>query len=89
MHGTRTLMRTVSTTSDLTSIWADTETRLPAGWQLDGLRCASTGLTPDQRSREWVAVAVGPGGEQRSLRSLELEDALRGLATEFETAPEH
>ena len=70
--------------NDLTSVWAEVETRLPPGWTLDGLRCASTGLSPAQRSEDWIAVAAGPEGEVRTHRAAEPESALRGLATTFE-----
>ena len=33
-------------------VWAEVEEQLPPGWRLDGLRCASTGLTPEERSEE-------------------------------------
>jgi hypothetical protein len=35
---------------------------LPAGWLLDGVRCASSGLEPDQRSDAWQAVARAADG---------------------------
>jgi len=35
---------------------------LPAGWLLDGVRCASSGLKPDQRSDAWQAVARAADG---------------------------
>ncbi len=46
----------------LARAWAATDAGLPLGWGLDSLRCASTGLTPEARSAEWLAVAIGPGG---------------------------
>ncbi len=46
----------------LARAWAATDAELPLGWGLDSLRCASTGLTPEARSAEWLAVAIGPGG---------------------------
>lgn len=51
-------------TAKLAEAWADTEQRLPEGWSLDGLRCASMGLGLEDRSDDWVAVAVGPGAEE-------------------------
>ncbi len=71
-------------TTDLSRVWAEVEEQLPPGWQLDGLRCASTGLMPEDRSEEWVAVAIGPGDETRTCRAAEPEDALRGLTTVVE-----
>ena len=43
--------------------WASAEAALPQGWFLQGIRCASTGLSVDQRSELWVAEACGPAGE--------------------------
>ena len=68
--------------TDLSRVWAEVEEQLPAGWRLDGLRCASTGLAPANRSEDWVAVAIGPGGEQLSYRAAEPDEALRGLVIE-------
>ena len=48
---------------DLTAAWSEAQAALPAGWTVDSLRCASTGLSPEQRSEDWVARAVGPGGD--------------------------
>lgn len=73
-----------SDTNAMTQAWADAEAKLPAGWQLDGLRCASTGLTPDKRSEEWIAVAIGPDGEERLHQAVEPASALSGLASSFE-----
>jgi len=36
---------------------------LPDGWQLDSLRCMSTGLNAEQRSTDWCALAVGPNDQ--------------------------
>lgn len=71
---------------DLTETWNATQVRLPDGWRLDGLRCASTGLRPEDRSDEWIAVAVGPTGEERSYRSSDPVGALRGLAEAFSSS---
>jgi len=30
---------------------------------LDGIRCTSTGLSPEQRGEGWRALAAGPAGE--------------------------
>lgn len=69
--------------TELTQVWAEVERRLPPGWELDGLRCASTGLAPGSRSDDWVAVARGPRDEIREFRAGQPEEALRGLATLF------
>ena len=74
----------MSETMDMSRVWAEVEEQLPTGWRLDGLRCASTGLTPEERSEEWVAVAIGPEGETRTCQAAEPDLALRGLARVFE-----
>lgn len=48
--------------TDLTEAWNATATKLPPGWRLDGLRCTSTGLGPEQRGDAWRAVAVAADG---------------------------
>jgi len=68
----------------LTAAWTTAEATLPAGWRLDSLRCASSGLEPDQRSTDWIAVAVGPGDAERTFRARDALSALSGLASSFE-----
>ena len=68
-------------TRDLAHLWADTAASLPAGWELGGLRCASTGLAPEDRSEEWVAVATGPHGQEEQHRAADPVLALEGLAS--------
>ena len=70
-------------TDTLGAAWLAAQERLPDGWQLDGLRCASSGLSPEQRSDDWVAVAMGPAGEQRTHRAADPFDALTGLTESF------
>jgi hypothetical protein len=65
---------------DLAKTWAETEASLPTGWELGGLRCASTGLTPEQRSEEWVAVASGPDGQEVHHQAVDPIAVLQGLA---------
>ncbi len=69
---------------DLSRAWAEVQAGLPAGWSLDGLRCASTGLGPDQRSDDWIAVAVGPGAVVREARANDPVAALAALASAFQ-----
>jgi hypothetical protein len=64
---------------DLAGTWAEIEAQLPSGWELGGLRCASTGLTPDERSEEWVAVASGPDGQEVRHQAVDPIAALKGL----------
>ena len=66
-------------TNDLTAAWARVQAALPEGWTLDGLRCASAGLAEDERSDEWIAVAVGPDGAERRARAADPVAALEGL----------
>ena len=68
----------------LATVWRQAQDRLPAGWSLDGLRCASTGLAPEQRSDDWIAVAVNGDGEERQYRASDPADALIGLADSLE-----
>ena len=69
----------------LTRTWVSTQDRLPEGWTLDGLRCASTGLSTGSRSDDWVAVAIGPAGEERTNRAEDAVTALEGLAGSFDS----
>ena len=68
---------------DLTAAWVAAQDRLPSGWQLDSLRCASTGLAPGQRSTDWAAMALGPGGEVRTARALDPIAALAAIVAEL------
>ena len=73
------------TDSDALSVaCAEAQARLPDGWTLEGLRCASTGLSPDRRSDDWVAVAVGPGAAERSARAGDPIEALAALTSSFD-----
>ena len=69
---------------DLSAAWAETQARLPDGWTLEGLRCASTGLSPDQRSDDWIAAAVGPDSVEREARAGDPLEALAALASSLE-----
>ena len=64
----------------VTRAWREAQESLPEGWHLDGLRCASTGLAEGERSDEWIAMAVGPAGEERDFRAGDPVAALIGLA---------
>jgi hypothetical protein len=64
----------------VTRAWKEAQERLPEGWHLDGLRCASTGLIEGERSDDWIAVALGPAGEARDYRAADPVTALMGLA---------
>lgn len=67
----------------LTDVWNATEAALPAGWRLEGLRCTSTGLTPEQRGDRWVAEACGPAGACVTVESGQPERALAALPEEI------
>ena len=62
----------------LTEAWRRTEAALPDGWTLDGLHCASEGLALEQRSDDWIAVAIGPAGLERLSRAADPVAALDG-----------
>ena len=68
------------TSEQLTAAWATAQDELPPGWRLDSLQCASSGLAPDQRSADWIAVALGPQGEEQMFRAPDALHALSGLA---------
>ena len=69
----------VDTTDDLGEAWARTQAAMPDGWTVDSLRCASTGLSPQNRSDDWIAIALGPGGEEHASRASDPVAALEGL----------
>ena len=71
-------------TDAVTRAWKEAQDRLPEGWHLDGLRCASAGLAEGDRSDDWIAVAVGPAGEERVHRAADPVAALIGLADSIE-----
>jgi hypothetical protein len=65
--------------TDIGEAWARTQAALPDGWTVDSLRCASTGLSPDERSDDWIAIARGPDEEERASRARDPFAALEGL----------
>jgi hypothetical protein len=67
-------------TDQLLAAWRATEATLPAGWRIEALRCASTGLDPASRSDDWVAAAAGPAGARVERRSASAVTALAELA---------
>jgi hypothetical protein len=56
------------------------EDGLPEGWHVDSLRCASTGLAEADRSSDWIAIAIGPAGEERMVRAADPVAAIAALA---------
>ena len=72
----------------LTAAWQRAQGNLPPGWSLDRLRCASTGLGVGHRSDDWVAMALGPDGQQREHRAPDRMSALGGLARSFGASPD-
>lgn len=64
---------------DLTASWKRAQDRLPPGWTLDSLRCASTGLAPSDRSGDWIAIAIDPAGGEHRFRAADPVAALEGL----------
>ena len=43
----------------------------------------AVGLSVESRSDDWIAVAVGPSGEERNHRAADAVSALEGLMGEF------
>ena len=66
---------------DLAAAWRAVQARMPPGWTLDSLRCASTGLGVEQRSEDWIALAIGPAGQPFEKRAPDPQSALDGLVT--------
>jgi hypothetical protein len=64
---------------DIAPIWREVQAGMPAGWTVDSLRCASTGLDAEQRSEDWIAVALTPHGAEVQSRALTPVAALRAL----------
>jgi len=69
----------LSNEADIATIWAEVQAALPEGWALDSLRCAGTGLAVDQRSDDWIAVALRPDGSELRVRASTPAAALRSL----------
>lgn len=67
----------------LTDYWNRADAAKPLGWRLEGLRCASTGLVPEQRSDRWLAEACGPQGECLKREAGSAQDALISLTEEL------
>jgi len=65
--------------TELAAAWQAAQLRLPEGWHVDSLRCASGGLEPSLRSEDWIAVAIGPDGEEVRVRAADPIEALAGL----------
>jgi len=71
---------------DLTRAWRAAEEQLPKGWRLDGLRCASTSLRPEDRSDDRIAVAVNADGEERRHRASDPLAALAALTASIQAS---
>jgi hypothetical protein len=71
---------------DLTRAWNEAQARLPDEWTLDSLKCASTGLRAEERSTDWIAVAVDDRGAERRHRAADPSDALTGWRTRSKSA---
>ena len=79
----RLARRTIGSVDDLTRAWREAEEHLPKGWHLDGLRCASTSLRPEDRSDDWIAVAMNGDGDERRYQAADPLEALAGLTASF------
>jgi hypothetical protein len=78
------MLRDMESESEALSVtWKRTQARLPAGWALESLRCASSGLNLQDRSDDWIAVAVTQDGGERRYRAHDPVAALDGLADSF------
>lgn len=66
--------------ADIVEAWNSARAAAPPGWRLEGLRCTSTGLAPDQRGDRWLAEACGPDGACIIVEESEPRRALRTLA---------
>jgi hypothetical protein len=79
VHRRRETLGSVSVEPDIATIWAEVQAALPEGWALDSLRCAGTGLAVDQRSEDWIAIALAPDGTELKVRAASPAAALMGL----------
>ena len=73
--------------TDLTTIWRDADVALPDDWHLDSLRCASASLRPEDRSDDWIAVAVHANGAEQTARAATPELAIRELVDQIASRP--
>jgi len=60
---------------------------LPDDWQLDSLRCASASLRPEDRSDDWIAVAIDANGEEQTARAATPELAIAALVERIASQP--
>jgi uncharacterized protein (DUF2342 family) len=68
------------TDADLTEVWNEVRAKLPDGLRLEGLE-------PEERSNDWIAVALDADGREITSRASTPMDALRGLAAGAQAAP--
>jgi len=67
--------------ASLTELWLRAADAAPHGWTVQGLRCASTGLSVAARTDRWVAEACGPNGACERVELQSADAALTELAT--------
>ncbi len=78
----QTAVRRDGTVPDrLTRAWIATQSGLPEGWNLAGLRYTTNEAGTDV----WVATATGPAAQQRSHGAADAASALEGLAASFDS----
>jgi hypothetical protein len=70
---------TDSADEGLGSLWRAAGERLPDGWRLDSLQCASSGLGIHQRSDDWIAVGMNPDGREVRAQGATMNDAIDEL----------
>lgn len=76
----------MSALSGMSKAWTKASAALPLGWELDSIRCASGGMSPEQRSDKWIAVALGPEGEEIQVEGEGPISALANLALSLRKA---
>ncbi len=75
-----------ATAAAVRNAWDAAQAGMPTGWSVDSLRCASRGLDLADRSDEWVAVPIGPRGEEQASRAEDAVTALNGLVRDVREA---
>jgi len=73
--------------TDLTAIWREADAALPDDWHLDSLRCASSSIRVEDRSDDWIAVAVDANGAERTARAATPELAIAKLVERTAAQP--
>lgn len=67
----------------ISNLYVRTAHALPDGWVLEGLRCTSEGLRPEQRRDGWLVEACGPAGDCVKIEAPSPAEALFALSAEM------